>query len=230
MRNPTRKKIIKNGWSALALPGLAGIVFFACCGTALGQAGSKESQKFIGYSEDARETIADARSRMQKTFSHYNALVLGEAKKPQSTYKDLTKALDRTEKLVAKARSQVEKMQAQAEKVFSEWQLEIDGYQSENLRQLGTERLEVTRQRYEQMIERMRAAGEVYDSVFAPLHDQVLFMGRDLSPEALGSLTEIADELNRTAEKLYARVSEVLEEEQQDEVLLADDAATARQR
>ena len=116
---------------------------------------------------------------------------------------------------------------AQADKVFKAWQQEIEGYQSEKMRQLGAERLNATKQRYEQMIERIRATGEAYDPLFSSLHDQVLFMGRDLSAEALESLTEVADELNQSAEDLYARVSEVLEEEQQDEVLLADEVAAA---
>ena len=95
------------------------------------------------------------------------------------------------------------------------------------MQQLGAERLKVPKLRYEQMIGRMGEAGEAYDPLISSLRDQVLFMGRDLSAEALGTLTPMADEVNRMAEDLYARIAVVLEEQVQDEALVtAESAAT----
>ena len=203
------------------------LALLVICSVALGQAGSKESQKFLSASENSRESLSDARSQLQSTLNYYNSLILAEADNPQSAYKAFTKALDRTEKIAAKTRDQVEKMQSQADKVFNEWQEELEGYQSDSMRQLGAERLKVSKQRYEQMIGRMGEAGEAYDPLISSLRDQVLFMGRDLSAEALGTLTPMADEVNRMAEDLYARIAVVLEEQVQDEALVtAESAAT----
>ncbi len=206
--------------------GGVGLLLFAISSIALGQAGSKDSQKFLGYSEDSRETITAAREQLEKSLSHYNLLVSGEAKKPKSDYKGFSKALARTEKLADKTRDLVKKMQSQSKKVFKRWQKELDGYQSENLRQLGAKRLDEAQQRYEQMIERMRAAGEAYDPLIASLRDQDLFMGRDLSAESLGNLTPMAEEVNRMAELLYVRIAQVLEEEVADEARVIEDNMT----
>ncbi len=209
------------------LVGLLVTVLLAVSGVASGQAGSKESQKFLGYSEDARATLEDTKDQLAATLDYYNSLVLGEARKPQSAYKRMAKSLDKTEKLAEKTGDRVKKMQAQAEKVFSQWQQELEGYQNDKLRELGAERLAVTKERYEQMIERMRAAGEVYNPLISSLRDQALFMGRDLSMEALSGLTEVAAELNGMADELYARIADVLEKESQDEAELAQgDQAT----
>ncbi len=202
--------------------GLLVTVLLAYCGVASGQAGSKESQKFLGYSEDARETLADTKDQLAATLAYYNSLVLGDAEKPQSAYKGMTKALDKTEKLAEKTRDRVEKMQAQADKVFSQWQQELEGYEDERMRELGAERLTVTKDSYAQMIERMRAAGDAYNPLISSLNDQILFMGRDLSVAALSALTEVAAELNGMADELYARIAEVLEDESQDEAQLAE--------
>lgn len=207
----------RNAWSVPEKFGIVLIVLLVCCSTALGQAGSKESQKFLKYSEDTSESVADMLSRLEKTIAYYNALVLGTAKKPQSTYKDLNKSLDKTEKLAEKVRGQVDKMQAQSTKVFSAWEQELEGYQSEDMRQLGAERLKVTKKRYDQMIERMTAAGDAYDPLITSLRDQALYMGRDLSPEAMGTLTKPAEELNQLAEEFYARIAEILDEQVADE-------------
>jgi hypothetical protein len=209
------------------IPGLAGLVLLAICSTALGQAGSKESQKFLGTSEDSRELLSDARDELQSALSYYNSLVRNEADNPQSAYKGFAKALDKTEKLAAKTRKQIESMQSQAEKVFKSWQKELDGYQSDSMRALGAERLEVTKQRYEQMITRMAAAGEAYDPLITALRDQDLFMGRDLSAEALGTLAPMAVEVNQMADALYARIAVVLEEQMQDEAHLTAEGAAA---
>ena len=211
-----------NEWPTPALIGLLATVLLAVSGVASGQAGSKESQKFLGYSEDARETLEDTKDQLAATMDYYNTLVMGEAEKPQSSYKSMTKSLDKTEKLAKKTGDRGEKMQAQAEKVFSQWQQELEGYQNEKMRELGAERLTVTKERYEQMIERMTAAGDVYNPLISSLKDQALFMGRDLSAEALSALTEVAAELNGMADELYARIAELLEDESQDEAQLAE--------
>ena len=223
MRTPNRTPNTSGRRAASTLAGLAGLALLANCGAALGQAGSKDSQKFIGYSEESRETIADARGQLEKSLEYYNALVTGEAKNPKSDYKGFSKALERTEKLADKTRKLVDKMQSQAKRVFKRWQKEIDEYQNETLRELGAKRLEVTKQRYEQMIERMRAAGEAYDPLITSLRDQDLFMGRDLSTDALANLAPMADEVNRMAGVLYVRIAEVLEEQVNDEALAAEE-------
>jgi hypothetical protein len=207
----------RNAWSAPEKFGIVLIGLLVWCSTALGQAGSKESQKFLEYSEDASESVADMRSRLEKTIAYYNDLVLGTAKKPESTYKDLNKSLGKTEKLADKVRGQVDKMQGQSAKVFSAWEEELEGYQSEDMRRLAAERLEVTKQRYDQMIERMTAAAAAYDPLITSLRDQALFMGRDLSPEAMGTLAKSAEELNQLAEELYARIAELLDKQVADE-------------
>lgn len=204
---------------------LAGLVVFAFCSAALGQAGSKESQKFVGYSEDSRETIAEARKELETALTHYNALLSGDERKPKSVYKKFNKALGRTEKLAGKTRDLVKKMESQAKRVFRNWQKELDGYENESLRQLGAKRFEVMRNRYEVMIDRMRAAGEAYDPLIASLHDQDLFMSRDLSPEALANLAPMGADVNRLADLLYVRIATVLEEELNDEVVVTEGSA-----
>jgi hypothetical protein len=212
------------------MPGFASLVLLALCSTAFAQAGSKESQKFLSYSEDARESITDGREQLQTALAHYNSLVQAEAPDPQSAYKGFAKALDRTEKYAAKTRERVEKMKSQAEKVFKSWQKELDEYQNDSLRKLSEDRLTVTRQRYDQMILRMAAAGNAYEPLILALRDQDLFMSRDLSAEALGPLAPMAAEVNRLTDELYTRIAVVLEEQRQDEAQLTAENTAARKK
>ncbi len=194
------------------------------CAAAFGQAGSKESQKFLNYSEDARESLTKVRERIQETLSYYNSLVRGEAKKPQSAYKGLTKSFKKTESSAEKTRERVEKMQAQAEKVFAAWEADLENYSSDSMRQLAAERLAASKKQYGQMIQRMREAGDAYNEFVVSLNDQVMFMGRDLTAEGLARLTDVAAELNNMAEQLDAQIATVLEKEAQDEKAVLNDA------
>lgn len=206
----------------LALVTLIGTVLLLCNSNAVAQAGSKESQKFLDYSQDAREALVDAKSELASTVALYNSLIAGEAEKPESTYKKLIKALEKSEKVAGKTRDRVDKMQNQADKVFSAWTQELESYENEQLKEVGIQRLDAAKQRYGVMIERMESAGEAYSPLVSSLHDQIKLMGFDLSPDAMSALQGPAQELNAMAEELFARVDAVLNQEQQDEAAIAE--------
>lgn len=206
----------------LALVTLIGTVLLLCNSNAVAQAGSKESQKFLDYSQDAREALVDAKSQLASTVALYNSLIAGEAEKPESTYKKLIKALEKSEKVAGKTRDRVDKMQNQADKVFSAWTQELESYENEQLKEVGIQRLDAAKQRYGVMIERMESAGEAYSPLVSSLHDQIKLMGFDLSPDAMSALQGPAQELNAMAEELFARVDAVLNQEQQDEAAIAE--------
>lgn len=206
----------------LALVTLIGTVLLLCNSNAVAQAGSKESQKFLDYSQDAREALVDAKSQLASTVALYNSLIAGETEKPESTYKKLIKALEKSEKVAGKTRDRVDKMQNQADKVFSAWTQELESYENEQLKEVGIQRLDAAKQRYGVMIERMESAGEAYSPLVSSLHDQIKLMGFDLSPDAMSALQGPAQELNAMAEELFARVDAVLNQEQQDEAAIAE--------
>jgi hypothetical protein len=204
-----------------ALFALIGTVLLLCFSNAMAQAGSKESKKFLDYSQDARDSLTDARSELESTVALYNMLIAGEAEKPESTYKKLVKALEKSEKVAEKTGDRVEKMQKQADKVFNAWAEGLESFENESLKELGKQRMDASKQRYDGMIERMTLAGEAYHPLVSSLNDQVKFMGFDLSPAAMSELQGPAQELNGMAEELFARIDAVLDEEQNDEVAIA---------
>jgi hypothetical protein len=208
----------------LALIAVMGTALLLCYGDAVAQAGSKESQKFLDYSQDARNALVDAKSELASTVALYNSLIAGETEKPESTYKKLIKALDKSEKVAGKTRDRVEKMQGQADIVFTAWSQELESYENEQLKELGTQRLDASKQQYDAMIERMASAGDAYTPLVSSLHDQVKLMGFDLSPEAMSTLQGPAQELNAMAEELFARIDAVVNQEQQDEAAIAEES------
>ena len=226
MKTPSQTPRYSWNRLTLELAVLAGAAFLFCLGEASAQAGSKESQKLIDYSEDAKKALVNARSEVDNAMGLYNSLVTGEPEKPEATYKKLVKSLEKCQKTADKTRDRVDKMQQQADVVFRQWALDLEGYENENLKNLGMQRFEVSQQRYNTMIERMLAASEIYQPLMSSLTDQVKYMGFDLSTEAMSALHEPAEELNELANNLYAEIDAILAEQTQDEAALAGNDET----
>jgi len=64
---------------------MVGIILLLCFSHAMGQAGTKESQKFLAYSEDARKALVNTRAELDETVALYNNQMSGEAEKPETT-------------------------------------------------------------------------------------------------------------------------------------------------
>jgi hypothetical protein len=82
------------------------------------------------------------------------------------------------------------------------------------------------------MLESMGEAGDLYEPFVLNLREQVLYLGRDLSPEALEGLEGDAAELNKSSEELFAKIEEILTgeataEKEVDEIVAEDEAEAA---
>ena len=85
-------------------------------------------------------------------------------------------------------------MEDVSEALFSEWRAEMKQYSSDALRRASQRKYDVTREKYRELIEAMRAAEAKLEPVLVPLRDQVLFMKHNLNARAIAGL---GDELIR---------------------------------
>lgn len=181
------------------------------------QGGSKEATKFRSQIEDTRKSVEQARKQLEEILAQYNGLIGGKAKKPDAAYKKLDGDVGKVEKTVSGIQKQVANMDKGAEKFFAAWEEQIDAFSGESMREQGQKRLQLARTKYDDMRTNMSSAGEAYAPFMASLKDQVLYMGTDLSPEALEALQPETEKLNQMGEELFARIDRILSEEAADE-------------
>ena len=208
-----------------ALISVLSMALLLCSNVVFGQAGSKDAQKFQEVGEETREAIVEARGQFESTVGIYNSIVSAEADNPQKAYKDLTKATEKSEKLWADASKSFDKMRKEGDKLFSSWQKDVDAFGSEQMKQVGMQRLELAQTRNQQMIDGMDAAEEAYQPFIISLKDQGMFMARDLSPAAMDALQPLAEELNATAAELLAGIDTILKPEEEGVEEAAEGAA-----
>jgi hypothetical protein len=78
------------------------------------------------------------------------------------------------------------------------------------MKELGQQRLDSAREAYMGVADQMKAIDETYTSIETLLTDQITFMSRDLSAEAMAVLAPMAEELNASTESMFKTIDTVL--------------------
>jgi len=198
--------------------GRATVIVISVCwlvAAPMAQAQSKKSAKQTASLEKAGEAskaaVQDVLTSLGSLLAGYNAIINGEAKDNQKAYKKLVGDLNGTQKKIDASKKQLTSLGKEADKFFKAWEQDIASISSESLREKSAGRMKVAQQNYASLGETLAAAGGEFAPVMQNLNDQILYLGRDLSPEAIADLEDEAAELNAQAEAATAKVKAMLE-------------------
>ena len=186
-------------------------VFTATTAQAQSKKSAKQTASLEKAGEASKAAVQDALGSLDSLLTGYNSIINGEAKDSQKAYKKLVGDLKGTEKKIDGAKKQLTSLSKEADKFFKAWEQDLAGISSESLRDKSAGRMKAAQQRYASLGETLAAAGQEFAPVIQNLNDQILYLGRDLSPEAIADLEDEAAELNQQAEAAIANVKQMLE-------------------
>ncbi len=172
---------------------------------------AKQTTSLEKAGESSKAAVQDVLDSLGKLLTGYNSIINGTAKNPQSAYKKLVGDLKGTGKKIDGAKKQSVALNKEADKFFKAWEQDLASISSESLREKSTNRMEAAKKRYASMGETLALASDEFAPVIQNLNDQILFLGRDLSPEAVADLQDEAEALNQQAEATTAKVKEMLQ-------------------
>ena len=172
---------------------------------------AKQTASLEKAGESSKAAVQDVLDSLGKLLTGYNSIINGTAKNPQSAYKKLVGDLKGTGKKIDGAKKQSVALNKEADKFFKAWEQDLASISSESLREKSTNRMEAAKKRYASMGETLALASDEFAPVIQNLNDQILFLGRDLSPEAVADLQDEAEALNQQAEATTAKVKEMLQ-------------------
>lgn len=179
--------------------------------TAQSKKSAKQAESLEQSSKSAKKAVEDVLLSLGNLLTGYNAIIDGEAKDNQSAYKKLVGDLKGTEKKIDGAKKQLSGLEKEASKFFKAWEEDLASISSESLREKSANRMTLAQERYAAIGETLGKAREELAPVIRNLNDQVLFLGRDLSPEAIADLQDEAEALNQQAADATAAVKAMLE-------------------
>jgi hypothetical protein len=206
-------------------------VFTATTAQAQSKKSAKQTASLEKAGEASKAAVQDSLGSLGSLLTGYNSIINGEAKDNQKAYKKLVGDLKSTKKKIDGSKKQVASLGKEADKFFKAWEQDLASISSEGLRDKSASRMEDAKKRYAELGEILTAASNEFAPVMQNLNDQILYLGRDLSPEAIADLEDEAAELNAQAEAATAKVKEMLDkagrtQDAADAEIEAPDAAT----
>lgn len=176
---------------------------------AVAQQGVKQTERLVKRADDAVKEIGETKAQIHTTLGIYNALMGGTGPDATKLYSDLQKSAASSQKKRADVTKRGDEMEQEAHKFFEEWSASIAGISSESLKSRSMERLSKTRGEFGEILAAGRKAGSEFDLFMAALRDQIVYLGHDLNPSGIASLSEDATKLNVQAEAMLERVDAV---------------------
>lgn len=192
----------------------AAIVALAVPAAALGQVagseGVKQGEKFAKAGGEVLVAIAEARRDVDATVTAYNTLVKKPSKDVKGDYKKLQKALEKSNESAAKVKPLIDAMNVESDAYYKIWSGQVANISNTELRSLGEQRIAGSRAEYSGILSGLRASGDALGPFVKDLNDQINFLGSDLRPEALASLSGNATTLNSKAGGVFLRTDDVV--------------------
>ena len=138
--------------------------------------------------EDARDDQEATKEQFQSALEHFSSVTSFNGGELEDYYTKLNAELERSEARANDVHASIKAVEDVAEALFSEWEVELEQYSSEAMRQQSSKQLSDTRIRYGKLIRAMRKAEQKMEPVLVPFRDQVLYLKHNLNAQAIASL------------------------------------------
>lgn len=162
--------------------------------------------------ENAKESQEDAQEQFADALEEFSALINFDGGELEDVYDELNSEYEDSRAAAENVTARIDKVQSVADALFSEWEDELEKYDSAKLRRSSEEKLRATRRQYDTMIKAMRKAESRMEPVLTALQDNVLYLKHNLNASAVGALQgeleTIQQDVSRLISEMKASVAE----------------------
>jgi hypothetical protein len=156
-----------------------------------------------------KSRVKEARDEQQKTAEQFKDALTRLRELYGSSGTDLEKMYDRLkgeyDSSLARANSvhmRIDKMETVARDLFKEWEQELESIQNANLRSDSRSKLRDTQEKFATLDSAMRRAEASLQPVLNQFRDQTLYLKHNLNAQALGTLRNEAQDIEREVQRL----------------------------
>ena len=161
--------------------------------------------------EGARDSQEQAQEQFKSALEQFDSVVSLKETDLKKAYDKLNSEYEDCEAAAKKVSSRIDKVEDVSEDLFDEWEDEISLYENRDLARASEKQLKQTKQRYKEMLSRMKDAEESMEPVLRIFRDNVLFLKHNLNAQAIGSLQEEFAGLESEIGNLVNRMSRAIE-------------------
>ena len=195
---------------------IGGILIAAGCATAyystLEQFGVEKRDVLVNRVKDARGEQAQTQEVFASALEEFRSLVDVDGGDLERQYDKMSASYTRADKQAKDVRARIKQVDDVGRRLFSEWEQELNEYESADLRVRSERQLSQTKTQFEDLMFAMNRAADKMDPVLALYNDQVLFLKHNLNARAITSLeterTEIESRVTTLIEEMNAAIAE----------------------
>lgn len=159
--------------------------------------GKQKKDLLVSKVTSARDAQLDAKEQFKSALDEFRSIVGYKGTLLDEKYKTLKAQYDVCESRTRTVESRIDDVKRVAKDLFREWEDELEQYSSPALRSASEQKLLATQQRYEKLIGKMEAARNKIYPVLNSFKDQVLFLKHNLNAQAVASLDQELDVIER---------------------------------
>jgi len=193
----------------------ASALLMGTSGPGLAAQANKKAEKSTETMRKTREEITKAKTQKDKTMAALAQLVgqsSGDLRKPYKKFADELKKLEKSSDNVRKLATD---MRAKNQDYFNAWEQELSNIQNPDLQKKAVGRRAEAIKRFEEVNPKMQSARDVFVSFMANLQDINSYLGTDLSPGGIATISDMVKETqdqNKTVDDGIGKVMQALEE------------------
>lgn len=191
----------------------------SACGTvqkaqysALEKVGIHKRDILVDRIEKTSETQEETKQQFKSAYEELAGLVNVDDGGLEKKYKRMAKAVRASEEQAQELDDRITSVNEVANALFTEWQQELNEYQSASLRRTSEANLNSTKQRYAVIYKKMQMSQQRVEPVLKVLQDNTLYLKHNLNARAVSSLSSevlvIEDKVGVLIRQMEASINE----------------------
>ena len=154
------------------------------------QFGYEKREILVDRVIDARDAQKETKEQFKSALEKFSDVVNFDGGDLEEKYEIINSEFKRCESKAEAVHSRINDVVNVGEALFDEWNAELDQYSSSKLRRSSRQKLDQTRDQYDQLIRSMRKAEAKIAPVLTAFRDQVLYLKHNLNAQAIASLKQ----------------------------------------
>ena len=178
----------------------------------MGAFGYEKRDILVDRVESARDEQEDAKEQFTSALEQFKSVVDFDGGDLEDMYDKLEREYERSKSASSDVSGKIDSVDKVAQALFTEWEGELEEYDSAELRAASEKQLTTTRKRYGQMLDAMRKAEATMPPVLTAMNDQVLFLKHNLNAQAVASIQGTAEGIQRDITSLIEQMQVSIDE------------------
>ncbi|MCR4293220.1 MAG: DUF2959 domain-containing protein [Candidatus Kuenenia sp.] len=168
--------------------------------------GYHKRDMFANRVKDARNILEETEEQFKSALVESRSLADAEGSSYEQKYNTLNKEYERCRDKSLLVSAHIKSIEKVAEAFFNEWEIELEHYVSNSLRQGSQEKLTQKKSQYEHLINSMKYIERKMDPVLINFRDQVLYLKHNINTQSIVSLQK---ELAQLEDEILSLIKEM---------------------